>query len=349
MNYASKIIGIREKLQDQKSKEIFDARLQFALDRDPFRFFDAVKEENYFSEEFDEFMEFSKGEGVRNILIYGAGREGMLTCEILRLCGYEPVAFSDSNVNLYNYEIMGLPVISLDQLVEEKDKYVVVIASEKFVSDIYRKLLRRLERNYLFYPMRRIFTAKQGWQYFDFFSANENEVFIDAGAYNAMTSVEFARWTNNNYKKIYLFEISRIHEKMCRRNLEEHGIKNYELIMMGTWGKRDKVLFEENGGEAAGYVDEGGGRVVDVISIDEQLAGSEATFIKMDVEGSEYQSILGAKKTLQKYKPRLAISAYHNIRDFIDLPILLLEINPGYHFAYRHYATNMWETVLYAW
>lgn len=347
MSYASKIVEIRGKLQDEKSEEIFDARLQFMLDRDPFHFFDSVKEKKYISKEFEDFMKFSGGG--REILIYGAGRWGMQTCEILRLCGYEPVAFSDSNVNLYNREIMGLSVISLDQLFVEKDKYVVVIASERYVSDIYRKLLRRgIERNYLFYPMRRIFTARSGWQYFDFFQANENEIFIDAGVYDAMTSVEFARWTNNNYKKIYLFEISKAHEKMCRRNLEKYGINNYELIMMGTWSKRDKVLFEENGGEAGGYVSEGNG-TVDVISIDEQLAGSEATFIKMDVEGSEYQSLLGAKKTIQKYKPRLAISAYHKIGDFIELPALLSEINPEYHFAYRHYATNMWETVLYAW
>jgi len=220
------------------------------------------------------------------------------------------------------------------------------------VSDIYQKLLfRGIERNYLFYPLHRVLTAKPrggGGQYFDFFSIKENEVFIDCGAYNAMTSVEFARWTNYNYKKIYLFEISPNFEKMCEKNLKSHRIKNYEIIMMGTWSKRDKVFFEENGGEAGGYVLEGNG-TFNVVSIDEQLAGEEATFIKMDVEGSEYQSLIGAKNTIRKYKPRLAISAYHKTADFIELPKLILEINSDYRLAFRHYSTNMWETVLYAW
>ncbi len=163
-----------------------------------------------------------------------------------------------------------------------------------------------------------------------------------------MTSVEFARWTNYNYKKIYLFEISPNFEKMCEKNLKSHRIKNYEIIMMGTWSKRDKVFFEENGGEAGGYVLEGNG-TFNVVSIDEQLAGEEATFIKMDVEGSEYQSLIGAKNTIRKYKPRLAISAYHKTADFIELPKLILEINSDYRLAFRHYSTNMWETVLYAW
>lgn len=159
MDYSNIAIRIREKLHDEKSKEIFDARYKYMLDGDDYQFFITIKEEKYISKEFDEFMRIS-GEN-RDILIYGAGKDGMRTCVILRLCGYKPVMFSDSNSNLYGSEIMGLPIISLDQLVEQKDNYVVVIASAKFVAEIYQKLLfRGIERNYLFYPMHKILTAK---------------------------------------------------------------------------------------------------------------------------------------------------------------------------------------------
>lgn len=69
----------------------------------------------------------------------------------------------------------------------------------------------------------------------------------------------------------------------------------------------------------------------------------------MDVEGSETESLYGARKTIEKYKPRLAVCVYHKALDFIEIPLLLLEMNPDYKFSFRHYASNLCETVLYAW
>jgi len=53
-------------------------------------------------------------------------------------------------------------------------------------------------------------------------------------------------------------------------------------------------------------------------------------FIKMDIEGSEEKALLGAKETLKKFKPKLAISVYHKFNDFYQLPLLIKKINPDY-------------------
>lgn len=60
-------------------------------------------------------------------------------------------------------------------------------------------------------------------------------------------------------------------------------------------------------------------------------------------------AILGAEHIISIYKPRLAISIYHKPKDIIEIPILLKELVPEYKFAIRHYSTNAYETVLYAW
>lgn len=83
--------------------------------------------------------------------------------------------------------------------------------------------------------------------------------------------------------------------------------------------------------------------------IDKIVGDDIVTFIKMDVEGAEYQSLIGAKNTIQKNKPDLAICIYHKQMDFIDLPSLILEMVPEYKIAFRHYTNYECETILYAY
>lgn len=74
----------------------------------------------------------------------------------------------------------------------------------------------------------------------------------------------------------------------------------------------------------------------------------KVTFLKMDIEGSELKALQGAKKIIQKQKPRLAICIYHKTWDFIELTEQILEIVPDYKFYIRQYASDTRETVLYA-
>jgi hypothetical protein len=50
----------------------------------------------------------------------------------------------------------------------------------------------------------------------------------------------------------------------------------------------------------------------------------------MDIEGAEQRAIIGAKKTIARHKPRLAIAAYHLPDDRERIPALVKSIRPGY-------------------
>lgn len=64
------------------------------------------------------------------------------------------------------------------------------------------------------------------------------------------------------------------------------------------------------------------------IAIDALLKSVSVDFIKMDIEGSEKQAILGAVETIARCKPKLAIAAYHHEDDLKDIPKLLNLITP---------------------
>lgn len=71
-------------------------------------------------------------------------------------------------------------------------------------------------------------------------------------------------------------------------------------------------------------------------------------FIKMDIEGSEAAALLGARQTIAKFKPKLAISLYHKPSDIFEIPLLINHLFPFYdQFYLDHYSIHQWETVLY--
>ncbi|HEY8097641.1 MAG TPA: FkbM family methyltransferase, partial [Methylobacter sp.] len=71
-------------------------------------------------------------------------------------------------------------------------------------------------------------------------------------------------------------------------------------------------------------------------------------FIKMDIEGAELAALKGASESIQKFKPRLAISLYHRLSDFIDIPSEIRRLHPEYRFYLGHHSVHQEETILYA-
>lgn len=126
--------------------------------------------------------------------------------------------------------------------------------------------------------------------------------------------------------------------------LEKFRIK-YELIPKGVWREAGELHFKI--AERGSKILEGGEASIQVDSIDHRI-GIKPTYIKMDVEGAEYQALLGAKNTISAYKPKLAISVYHEPEDIWELPVLIHKLNCEYRFYLRHYSFFEVETVLYA-
>jgi hypothetical protein len=81
------------------------------------------------------------------------------------------------------------------------------------------------------------------------------------------------------------------------------------------------------------------------VAIDD-LGLDQLSFLKLDIEGTEVQTLLGAEQSLRKWKPRLAIAAYHHLSDLVSLPVYLSGF--GYKFYLRHFSVHAEETVLFA-
>jgi FkbM family methyltransferase len=90
------------------------------------------------------------------------------------------------------------------------------------------------------------------------------------------------------------------------------------------------------------------GSVVEVYPIDELFASQPVSFIKMDIEGAEFDALRGARKVIERDRPLLAICVYHTQDDIWRIPLLIHEMVPGHHLFLRAYEGDGFQTVVYA-
>ncbi len=69
--------------------------------------------------------------------------------------------------------------------------------------------------------------------------------------------------------------------------------------------------------------------------------------LKFDIEGFELPALKGAAQTIQRFRPKLAISVYHLHYDITDIPLYVKGLCPWYKLFLRHNAPYDGEIVLF--
>ncbi len=169
----------------------------------------------------------------------------------------------------------------------------------------------------------------------------QNENFIDLGAYNGDTVLDFIS-RDKNYSHITAVEPDIKTFKKLQNNTRQ--IENLDLINSCVSDKCGEVFFNMKAGRNSSI--QKNGIETNCISVDS--LNLDATYIKMDVEGEEGNAILGAKETILKNKPKMLISAYHRTDDFLTIPKTVLSIRDDYKIYIRHFSyLPAWDTNFY--
>jgi FkbM family methyltransferase len=83
-------------------------------------------------------------------------------------------------------------------------------------------------------------------------------------------------------------------------------------------------------------------------TLDSLVDGARPTFIKLDIEGFEVGALEGARQTIQRQAPVLAVCVYHRQDHLWRIPLLLREWRDDYAFFLRPHNEEGWDLVCYA-
>jgi FkbM family methyltransferase len=165
------------------------------------------------------------------------------------------------------------------------------------------------------------------------------DVVIDAGAWYG----DFSAYAANKGATAYAFEPA----KQNFNILEQTKLLNLpNKIIPINKGLSDKnysaEMFVNESLSHSTTLNDGAGltETVELTTLDQFVAENnlaKVDFIKADIEGEERKMLLGARETLRKFAPKLAICTYHLPDDREVLTKIILDANPNYSIKYlRH-------------
>ena len=179
---------------------------------------------------------------------------------------------------------------------------------------------------------------------FKILKLDENESFLDLGAYRGDTVKEFLHYTKS-YEKIVAVEP----DKKTFRKLESYceNLKNCTALNNAVWNESTELFFDGNKGRGSS-ANAKGESVFSVTVDDLREKYGKFTYLNIDVEGSEKEMLEGSKITLQQDKPKICMAVYHRSEDIFALVNKINKINGDYKIYLRHFEyLPAWDTNFY--
>ncbi|BCS89178.1 FkbM family methyltransferase [Pseudodesulfovibrio sediminis] len=190
-------------------------------------------------------------------------------------------------------------------------------------------------------------------QYMDFVNIEAIGTVLHAGAFDGTDCVKFL----DGFPK--LTTVHGFEPQGTKRFSETAlttvtGSGRVHIHQKGLWNEATSVTLTGEGQHTTLNPDASPGLVtgsIDTVSIDEftdEFGIEQVDYICLDVEGAEERVLNGARRTIDRCRPQLAVCIYHRKDDFYRLPLMLNDRLDRYVYRLGHYHNFLNETVLYA-
>lgn len=174
--------------------------------------------------------------------------------------------------------------------------------------------------------------------------------FIDAGAFDGDSALKIFN-SNKNFAKAILIEPNHLNSLKVSQKLYEY-VDRYTLLQCGLSSENiiTKISLEGVASNVFKTSSHSNKYSVQLVKLD-NIIDEEISFLKMDIEGSELEAIMGSRGIIEKYRPILAINVDHRLSDIWQIINYINGLDVKYSFYLRHYLhsrTALYGTILYA-
>lgn len=173
------------------------------------------------------------------------------------------------------------------------------------------------------------------------FQIKKGDVIIDAGGFIGDTAVLFCNKTSNDCF-IHAFELLDENIKLFEYNNKLNNIESFvkinQLALTNSSNEIIRIKQTALQGGTSIFGGEGCETSIKTITLDDYVLENKidkVDLIKMDIEGAEIVALEGAVKTIEQFKPRLALCLYHKWDDVITIPKFLATLKVQYNYYFK--------------
>ena len=192
-------------------------------------------------------------------------------------------------------------------------------------------------------------------QYFpdDLFLWSEDEWIVDGGAYDGDTVRMVSTLHGERFGHVLALEpdpgnFIRLQATVAALSPAARAKVDCRQAALGS--QRSMLHLDATGTAASttSLAPSAGTIAVSAERLDSLVDGARPTFIKLDIEGFEVDALEGARRTIERDAPILAVCVYHRQDDLWRIPLLLRRWRDDYAFFLRPHNEEGWDLVCYA-
>jgi FkbM family methyltransferase len=150
---------------------------------------------------------------------------------------------------------------------------------------------------------------------------------------------------------VYAFDPVQVHVDLCKLNTSRDDYRNTTVFPYGVGERSIDAPMISLTHYHPGYHPSNNEEPVPLRRIDDLVIDGKierVDFLKLDIEGAEMSALRGAEAAIRRFRPKLAISIYHQPNDFFEIADFIWNLGMGYRLYLDHYTIHEEETVLYA-
>ena len=168
-------------------------------------------------------------------------------------------------------------------------------------------------------------------------------VFVDCGAYSGDTAQDILDIYAQKVERVIAFEpdLGNLKELLTRLGDNE----KVKIIDSGVWSIDTCLEFSMNSSESSSVASFSQERVSDNLT---KVRVCAIDNVSDCVKGAELEALKGAKRTIVRNRPILAICLYHSDEDMLTIPEWCMKTVSDYRYYCRHHSYFKADTILYA-